>query len=146
MTLLRVYKKNGYPAQSNEGAYRFSDMFNDFFGEDPYTHSTPKVNVIEEKEFYELEIALPGVSKDDIAINIDKDTLTISHREKEASEEEGIYSRKEFDFSRFNRSFQLPETINIQKVDAKMENGVLQVKLPKRDEAIDKGPREIKIS
>ncbi|MFW5821449.1 MAG: Hsp20/alpha crystallin family protein [Bacteroidota bacterium] len=146
MTLLRVYKKNGYPAQSNEGAYRFSDMFKDFFGEDQYTHSTPKVNVIEEKEFYELEIALPGVSKEDIAINIDKDSLTISHREKEASEEEGIYSRKEFDFSRFNRSFQLPETINIQKVDAKMENGVLKVKLPKRDEAIDKGPREIKIS
>ena len=146
MTVLRVYKKNGYPVKRNENAYRYSDMLNDFFGEEQNSYSTPRTNVIEEKEFFELEIALPGVSKKDIAINVEKDTLSISHKEKEVSEEEGVYSRKEFDFSQFKRSFQIPETIDSQKIEAKMENGILTVKLPKRDEAIDRGPRDIKIS
>lgn len=148
MTLVRVYKKNGRPVDQNENSYRFSDMFNDFFGEENYgsVYSAPKVNVIEDKEHFQLEIALPGVSKDDILIGVEKDNLNISHKEKEESEEKAVYNRKEFDYSQFKRSFHLPKTIDSGKINAKMDNGILTVKLPKREEAIDRGPREIKIS
>ncbi len=151
MTLVRVYKKNGKPVHQHEGSYRFSDMLNDFFGEERYngvysTPSTPKVNVIEENEYFELEIALPGVSKKDISIDVEKDSLNISHKEKEEAEENTAYSRREFDYSQFKKSFHLPKTIDSEKIEAKMSEGILTVKLPKREEAIDRGPREIKIS
>ncbi len=147
MTLLRVYKKNGIPVR-DENSYRYSDIFNDFFGEEnSYAdYSTPKVNVRENKEFYELEVALPGVSKEDVQIDVDKNLLNISEKEKEVSSEEITYNRREFDFSRFQRSFRLPETIATEKIKAKMENGILSLQLPKKEEAIDRGPKEIKIS
>ena len=148
MTLVRVYKKNGRPVHQNENSYRFSDMFNDFFGEENYrgVYSDPKVNVIEEKEHFELEIAIPGVSKDDISIDVENDNLNISHKEKEESEKKAVYNRREFDYSHFERSFHLPKTIDSGKIKARMDNGILTINLPKREEAIDRGPREIKIS
>jgi HSP20 family protein len=147
MTLLRVYKKNGKPVNGDERDYRFSDMLNDFFGEDHYrpVNSQPRVNILEDKEYYELEMALPGLSKKDIKIGIDKDVLSISHVEQDNSEDTD-FTRKEFDFTHFERSFNIPDTINTEDITAKMENGVLRLRLPKRDEAIDRGPREIKIS
>ncbi|MFW5645589.1 MAG: Hsp20/alpha crystallin family protein [Bacteroidota bacterium] len=148
MTLLRVYKKNGSPVQQGEDACLFSDSLHDFFGEENFhqVYSTPKVNIREEKEYFELEIALPGVSKKDILINVEKDSLNISHKELEKAEEKDIYSRREFDFSQFKKSFYIPKTINSEMIQAKMDNGILTVKLPKREEAIDRGPREITIS
>ena len=148
MTLVRVYKKNGKPVHQHEGSYRFSDMLNEFFGEESYNraYSSPKVNVIEENEYYELEIALPRLSKENISINVEKENLNISHKDKEKAEDSTVYNRREFDFSQFEKSFHLPKTIDSEKIKAKMENGILTVKLPKREEAIDRGPRDIEIS
>jgi HSP20 family protein len=146
MTLLRVYNSNGHETANRNSDYRFSDIMRDFFNEDVLSgYSRPKVNIAEENESYTLYMALPGIEKSEIAINFENDVLTIS-RKVEESRENRNFTRKEFDFGSFERSFNLPETVNVEKIDASMENGILKVVLPKKDEAIDRGPVSIKIS
>lgn len=148
MTVLRLYQRNGHTPAKEENAYRYSDLMNDFFGMGDYrtSSSTPRVNIIENKDSWELSFALPGVSKEEININVEKEVLTISHNARESAVEEYIYNRREFDYNGFERSFNLPESVNTEKIKAKMDNGILTINLPKKDDAIDKGPREIKIS
>jgi HSP20 family protein len=144
---MKVYDKNGQEGKVSAPFYRFSDMFNDFFGEKNYTanFSNPAVNISEEPDSYMLSVALPGVSKTDVSIKVEKDMLILS-RNAEVDNAEVNYNRREFDYSNFNRSFKLPHTVNVSKISAKMDNGILWLILPKKEEAIDKGPKEIKIS
>jgi HSP20 family protein len=96
-------------------------------------NSSPFVNVKESSTAYELEIAAPGLSKDDFKIDVDGETLTIS-AEKEINKEEKQegYTRKEFSYSTFKRSFNLPErTVETDKITAKYTDGVLQLFVPK---------------
>ena len=147
MTLLRVYNQNGHKPSNEMTGYRFSDLMHDFFGDTVETgFSTPKVNIAEDTENYTIMMALPGVKKSELSINVDKDVLTISRSGEEVGEEERNYTRREFDYGRFERSFNLPETVNVDKIKASVENGILEVVLPKKDEAIDRGPVQIKIS
>lgn len=148
MTVLRLYQRNGNAPAREEHGYRYSDLMNDFFGMDNYHNSTstPRVNILENKDSWDLSFALPGIKKEDININVEKDLLTVSHIVKREEGEEFIYNRREFDYSGFERSFNLPDSVDAEKIKAKMENGILTINLPKKDDAIDKGPREIKIS
>lgn len=96
-------------------------------------NTLPAVNVKETDTAYELEVAAPGLSKDDFKIDVEGQTLTIS-AEKETKEEEkkDTYSRKEFGYSSFKRSFNLPErTVETDKITAKYIDGVLQLYIPK---------------
>jgi HSP20 family protein len=96
-------------------------------------NTLPAVNVKETDTAYELEVAAPGLSKDDFKIDVEGQTLTIS-AEKETKEEEkkDTYSRKEFSYSSFKRSFNLPErTVETDKITAKYTDGVLQLYIPK---------------
>ena len=146
MTLLRVYNSNGHETAKRNSDYRFSDLMHDYFGDDMLRgYSAPKVNITEENESFTLWMALPGVEKSEISIHVEKDVLTISRKSAE-NEEQRNFTRREFDFGSFERSFSLPESIHVEKIDATMENGMLKVVLPKRDEAIDRGPVTIKIS
>jgi len=149
MTLMNVYRRNADNKPADNGMYRFSDMIRDFFGEDVaprmYNFSYPKVNIIEEKEGFDLYLALPGLKKSDIRIDLEHDVLKI-WKKREDAELNQNFTRKEFDYSEFERSFNLPEEIDRERIKASMENGVLHIELPKREEAIDKGPREIKIN
>jgi HSP20 family protein len=148
MTVLRLYQRNGHKPAHQEEGYRYSDLMRDYFGREANESSftNPRVNIVENKDSWELNFALPGVNKEDININVEKDFLTVSHKISEKEEEGFSYNRKEFDFRGFERSFNLPESVNTEKIKAKMDNGILTVHLPKKDDAIDKGPREIKIS
>jgi HSP20 family protein len=147
MTQMRVYNKNGQDNGVIAPFYRYSDMFNDFFGEGKYSGncSNPAVNIIEDKESFMLYIALPGVSKADVNIEVEKNILSLS-RTTETQDAELNYNRREFDYSNFERTFRLPQSVDVSKISAKMENGILNLNLPKKEEAIDKGPKEIKIS
>jgi len=149
MTLLRIYPKNGVhkPANATDET-RFSDLMKDFFDKDLATrYNSPDVNVIEEDKEFRLQLAVPGIKKSDIRIDLEKDELIIAH-EKEAGKDEAevCYTRREFDYGKFKKTFNLPDSVDTEKVNASMENGILTVRLPKKDEAIDKGPKEIKIS
>ena len=144
---MRLY--NGDPqVNKNASAYRFSDVMRDFFGNEMLLnegYTSPRVNVTEEKDAFVLYLAVPGLKKSDIVMNIDKDVLTISHNSGK-QEENVYYSNREFNYNNFERTFRIPETVNTDKIKAIYEDGILKVYLAKREEAIDRGPKEIKIS
>jgi HSP20 family protein len=92
-------------------------------------------------------MAAPGLTKEDFKINVENDVLTVSNEKKtETSEKNEKYTRKEFSYSSFLRSFTLPEIVDMEKINAGYENGILTLTLPKKEEAKPKSPREIKIS
>lgn len=98
--------------------------------------SIPAVNIVENKDNYEVSLAAPGMKKDDFNIDIDANTLTISAEKEEKKEEkEDRYTRKEFNYTSFSRSFSLPDWVNKDKIDASYENGLLKLVLPKTEEA-----------
>ena len=115
----------------------FDDFFkpwNEFFENDRFlgrTFNVPAVNVTEEKNEYMLDLAVPGMKKDDFNINIEGNMMTISCEKEETKEEkEKKFTRKEYNYSSFNRTFTLPEEIDLQKIDAKYEDGILKIRLP----------------
>jgi HSP20 family protein len=96
----------------------------------------PAVNIVENKEDYMVSLAVPGMKKDDFNIDVEGNMLTISSEKEESKEEkEDKYTRKEYNYSSFSRSFTLPDEVNKEKIEAKYEDGVLKLMLPKKEEA-----------
>lgn len=127
------------------------DFFNDslinrFFNWDEYK-TIPAVNIIEGKDEYKIEVAAPGLSKEDFKVEVDGNILTISSEkeEKKESKDENVL-RREFCYSSFRRSFTLPDDVNVDKIKASHNDGILTVTLPKKEEAKTKAVKEIKIS
>ncbi|GGW65904.1 HSP20 family protein [Winogradskyella epiphytica] len=109
--------------------------------------SSPKVNIKETEDAFEVEMAVPGLNKSDFKIDLDNDTLSISTEVKEEKEHtEENYTRREFGYSSFKRVFTLPESINEDHINAKYENGILNIHLPKKEEVKQKPVRSIEIS
>ena len=108
----------------------------------------PAVNILETKDDFRIEVAAPGMEKKDFSINLENDTLTISSEKKsEVKNEEENYSRREFSCQSFQRAFTLPgNLVDGEKINAKYEEGILKVHLPKKEEAKPKPPRQIKIA
>jgi HSP20 family protein len=109
------------------------DMFNNNYE----TFSIPAVNIIENLTNFAIEIAIPGFKKENFSIEVEEDTLKVSSKlveTKEEVEKDTRYTRREFNFEKFERSFTLPEDIKIEDIDAKYENGVLKITLPKMEE------------
>ncbi|MFS4416619.1 Hsp20/alpha crystallin family protein [Maribacter sp. 2307ULW6-5] len=107
----------------------------------------PKVNIRETKDAYFVDMAVPGLQKSDFQIHLDNQVLSISTELEEDKEEEGVnYTRREFGYASFKRSFSLPETVNEGAIKAEYVNGVLSIHLPKKEEAKQKPARTIKIS
>ena len=120
-------------------------ILDDFFGNewvDKPSSTAPAVNVIETDKEYKVEIAAPGLTRDDFKIDINEDNeLTVSMEKKveknEESEKEGkkhTYLRREFSYSSFRQRMILPDNVNVDNIDAKMENGVLTIDIPKKTE------------
>jgi HSP20 family protein len=122
------------------------DIFPRFFDGDT-RYSLPAVNIIEGKDDYRIEVAAPGLNKEDFKINLDNNVLTVSsEREENQQNEENKVMRKEFSYYSFSRSFTLPGTVNAEKIIASHKDGILQISIPKKEEAKQKPAREIKIS
>lgn len=124
-------------------------VFNDLFNNDwmiKANSTAPAINVIETEEDYRVEVAAPGMTKDDFNIRIDEnDNLVVSMEKKEETNEEmpetdnqgkkeGRYLRREFSYSKFQQTLVLPENVDKEKIEAKVENGVLTITIPKRSE------------
>jgi HSP20 family protein len=98
--------------------------------------SVPAVNVHEDKDNFILSVAAPGLKKSDFNIDVDGNLLTISSEKEENKEEKDArYTRKEYNYSSFSRTFTIPEEVKQDKIEAEYENGVLKVTLPKKEEA-----------
>ncbi len=124
----------------------------DFFGTpaSPMDSTIPAVNVKEEEDEFEIQVAAPGMEKEDFNISLDGNLLTVSSEREEKEEEEakeGGYSRREFSYQSFYRTFSLPEnTIDSEKILAKYKDGILRIKLPKLEHAKKRPIRKIDIS
>ena len=103
--------------------------------------TVPAVNISEDESNYLLSLAAPGMKKDDFKIDLEGDTLTI-HAEKESEQKDSTrrYTRREYEYRAFSRSFTLPEGVDRDKIDARYENGVLQLTLNKKEDAKRKNP------
>jgi HSP20 family protein len=129
-----------------------SDVFQNFFDNDSVDFFNrrgldPAANILEHPDSFELDLAAPGLKKDDFKIHLENNVLTISSEVKdEKEEEEKNYTRKEFHYSSFSRSFTLPRSVDLEKIKADYENGILKVMLPKKDDARVDIKKEIKIS
>jgi HSP20 family protein len=129
----------------------FPTLFNDFFDNDFWMTNrknnltAPAVNVLDEEKEYKVEIAAPGMTKDDFQIKIDNDNnlvITLEKKtetkegdknEKKDAKKTGKYLRREFSYSQYQQAFSLPEDIDKQKITAKMEHGVLTIDIPKTE-------------
>lgn len=107
----------------------------------------PAVNIKETNDSFELDMAAPGLDKKDFAVTVENGLLTISSKkEEETQEKDKGYTRREFSYASFSRTFSLPEDVNQDEVTAAYNNGVLRVTLPKSEYAKTKPGRTIKIS
>ena len=107
----------------------------------------PAVNIKENKDEYFLEIAVPGMNKSDFNIDVDNKILSISsEKEEQAETKEENYTRREFGYSSFKRTFTLPDTVESDNIKAQYKNGILSVHLPKREEAKEKPAKRISVS
>ncbi len=127
----------------------FSNFFDDFFTKDLFDwndknftamgNTLPSVNVKETENEFEIELAAPGMKKDDFRIELDKHILTISSEHKEEKEEKSKkdnYTRREFNYQSFSRSFTLPaEVVESDKIEASYRDGILHIMVPKKETA-----------
>ena len=129
-------------------------IFDDFFGTDHYPvhyrrngfKTLPAVNISEGENEFTIEVAAPGLEKKDFKIDFDNNCLTIaSAREDKNDEIQDQYTRREFRYNSFSRSFTLPETVDAESISALHKNGVLNVSIPKKEEAKAKPARQIAI-
>ncbi|HEY0897944.1 MAG TPA: Hsp20/alpha crystallin family protein [Sphingobacteriaceae bacterium] len=114
----------------------FDTFFNDSFVSDRMVSRVPAVNIAETEGNYQIELAAPGLKKEDFKINVDKNTLSISVEKKtEAVQENKKFNRREFSYSSFVRTFSLPDTIDYSGIDARYTDGILTIELAKKEEA-----------
>jgi HSP20 family protein len=131
----------------------FSPFLSNLFDDDflpvltSRTSSMPAVNIKENEKSFLLELAVPGIDRKDLKIDINEDVLTISSESKNETEEgKDGYMRKEYSYSSFVRSFYIPENVNRDKIGANYKDGILSVELPKMEEEKSKISRQVKIS
>lgn len=132
----------------------FDDMFKtDWLGGTTNVNSIgtsiPAVNIKESDDSFRVEVAAPGKAKEDFNIELDNDVLTISSEnknEQETASENGRFTRREFSYSTFKRAFSLPESVDSAKISASYNNGVLEIALPKKEEAKVQAKRMIEIA
>ncbi len=118
-----------------------------FSSQRPQQPMLPAVNILESDEGFTLELAAPGMQKSDFKINLDNNVLTLSsEKQKDEDESNAKYSRREFSYSSFCRSFTLPKTIDLDKIKAGYKDGILSVSLPKREDAKVAVNRQIEVA
>jgi len=139
---VRPYRNHGFFAPS------FGNIINEILNsplheaaaEKPKRYTFPNANVTKQDDQYVLSIALPGVSKKDVQINLEKNKLTIKSDVEENTETK--YRLREFNYAKFERNFTLSDDADIDNISAKFEKGILTITIPTLEEA---GPKEIKI-
>ena len=137
--------------KTNNGNRVFPSIMEEFLRPDwmggvQNNSTVPAVNIRETDMHFEVELSAPGRNKEDFTIEVDNEILSISSESgNENTSAEGKYTRKEFSYTSFRRSFALPETVNEDDISASYVSGILRITLPKREEALPKPKRAIEI-
>lgn len=139
----------------------FPSIFSDFFETDRFfsepffnnrwlkdiENTLPAVNVRENNKEFKVEFAAPGFAKEDFKVNVDGNLITVNaERETKAEEENERYTRKEFSYNSFSRSFTLPQSVNADAINAHYKDGILKLEIPKKEEARVINSKEIKVA
>ncbi|HNP99197.1 MAG TPA: Hsp20/alpha crystallin family protein [Bacteroidia bacterium] len=149
MTLVKF--RNAKPVDRYTGIPSiFSDFFGDFIQDEIFPRnvfkSVPAVNISEQADLYRVELAVPGMNKTDFKISAENGVLTIvGEKQEEKTDDQKKFTRKEFSYSSFSRTFTMPDHVNADGISAEYVNGVLTLVLPKKDEAKKKEAKEISI-
>ena len=142
---MRIVKYN-----NNNNNNVFPSLMNEFFNDDfglnffNRNYSVPSVNSIENNDSFEIDLAVPGMKKEDFSIELNDKILVISSESSNNIENDKM-RLNEFNFSSFQRSFRVPDSVDQDKIKANYKNGILKIKLPKRKESISKPNRVINI-
>jgi len=139
MTLVKF--SNGNKSQSLSPL--FNDVFESFFNTDSYVSDrlvtrVPAVNIAESENEYHIELAVPGLKKDDFKVNLEKNILSISAEtksENEESSQDKKYNRREYSYNSFVRTFTLPDSADYSNISAEYIDGILKVSVAKKEEA-----------
>ena len=153
MSALTLAKKNMLSPFTNSlfgnGSFlspRIWDFDSDFFDMD-FAMQVPTVNIMENDKDFKINMAAPGMEKKDFKISLENGMLMISAEKKEESrEEKENFARREFSYNSFSRSFRIPDNCLPDKIDAKYDNGLLLLTLPKKEITITKTVKEIKVA
>jgi HSP20 family protein len=114
----------------------FENFFNDAFVSDRMVSRVPAVNISETDGHYHIELAAPGLKKEDFKLNLDRNVLTISaEKQTEQTENDKKYNKREYSYSSFVRSFTLPDSADDGNIEAEYTDGVLKINVAKREEA-----------
>lgn len=129
----------------------FDNLFDELFSNLPATvgkefgWNNPPVNIHENKDGFHLELVAPGLKKEDFKVNIDNGLLTVGYEKKSETENNEYKThRREFNFTSFKRSFRIDDIVNTESIQAKYEDGILKLYLPKKEE-VKALPKEISI-
>jgi len=139
MTLVKFSPANGNV--KNNGLRNgfdgvFDSIFNDTFFSDRMMARVPAVNISESKDYYHVELAAPGLKKEDFKLSLEKNVLSVSvEKSQQNQEQERNYNKREFSYNSFVRSFTLPDAADENGIEAKYADGVLRVDIAKREEA-----------
>ncbi len=130
------------------GLMRRNNFFDDFFTKELFDFNNagfaqsgitqPSVNVKDMDEGFEIQVAAPGMKKEDFTVNLERNVLTISSEKQTQNEEkdkDGNFSRREFNYSSFRRSFTLPEAVEHENIEAAYEDGLLKITVPKKEKS-----------
>ena len=129
---MNIIKRTNYPIM-------FDEFFNDFFNVKPM--SVPPHNIMETENDFQIEFSVPGSNKKDFEIEVENDNIKII-KKNEDLDTTNNYSRQEFNYSFFEKSFYLPESIDQSKISSKYDNGILRISLPKKSEVIIQNQRK----
>ena len=114
----------------------FDTILNDRFLSDRAITKVPAVNIAENENGFDIELAVPGLNKEDFKISVDKNVLSVSADKKTENVEEGKkFSKREYNYTSFTRSFTLPESVDHSKIEAGYTDGILKLTVAKREEA-----------
>lgn len=113
----------------------FESIFNDTFLGDRMVMRVPAVNISESENNYHVELAAPGLKKEDFKLNLDRNQLTISVEQPDRQDNQKNYSKREYSYTSFVRSFTLPESADDSRIDATYTDGILRIEIAKREEA-----------
>lgn len=150
MNLVRFYNP-----RYNVNRNLVDELYNSFLKNDVHENyvqncsKQPATNVFETEANFKIEVLLPGFTKEDLQMNYHKNLLTIKvnkEQKEDNAQEDYKYSHREFGTFNFEKQFKVPESVNVEAIDAKFENGILKILLPKKEEALEKTPVEIKVS
>jgi len=150
MNLVRFYNP-----RYNVNRRLVNEMFNNLLTNDYHesylqnAKKQPAINIFETENDFKIELLLPGFVKEDLQINYHKELLTVKVDKKEpetAKTEEFKFAHREFGIFNFEKQFKVPGTVKSENIDARFENGILNIVLPKKEEALEKAPVDIKVS